>query len=167
MKCKDSKELQPKVPVSELKYCVFTFLPNFLPPGMNRPKLMGVMLQLQSFEELFKDFQHFFPELHLQYPAQLWVTLVLSFHSQGVRSEAFSCSTIPFMPQGWGRCFCPAAACGYREHHWGRRGSWLVAWLLCLCFWTAVTSRQRAQRVTDVHIFFFLPQLVLYLGPQK
>lgn len=118
------------MPVSELKYCVFTFSPNFSSPGMNRPKLMGVMLQLQSFEELFKDFQHSFPELHLQYPAQLWVTLVLSYHSQGVRSEAFSCSTVPFMPQGWGRCFCPAAACGYREHHWGRRGSWLMTWLL-------------------------------------
>lgn len=36
----------------------------------------------------------------------------------------------------------------------------LMARLLCLCFWTAVTSRQHAQRVTDVYISF-LPSACL------
>lgn len=82
-----------------------------------RGLLMGFTVQLQSFGEPFQVFQHFLLVLHLQCPAQLCETLTLSDHWQGVRSEGFYCSTIPFMLQKRGRCFCHVAACGHGEHH--------------------------------------------------
>lgn len=77
---------------------------------------MPVMLQRQSFGESLQDFQPFPLILHLQYPAELWETLVLSDHSQGVTSEGFSCSVVPFMLWQRGRCFCHVAMCVHKEH---------------------------------------------------